>query len=36
MTSKLMTVVEQARYLKLDPRTLCRYLKAHPLAEAVG
>ncbi len=33
MTNNLMTVFELARYLKLDPRILCRYLRAHPLAE---
>src|SRR3989304_5448957 len=32
MTDRLMTVPELASYLKVELRTLCRYLKVHPLA----
>jgi CheY-like chemotaxis protein len=32
MTDDLMTVLDLADYLKIEPRVLCRYLQAHPLA----
>ena len=32
MTDRLMTVPELANHLKVELRTLCRYLKVHPLA----
>ena len=32
MTDGLMTISELANYLKVELRTLCRYLKVHPLA----
>jgi excisionase family DNA binding protein len=32
MTDGLMTIPELANYLKVELRTLCRYLKVHPLA----
>ena len=33
MTDRLMTVPELANHLKVELRTLCRYLKVHPLAD---
>jgi excisionase family DNA binding protein len=33
MTDNLMTVLELADYLKIESRALCRYLRAHPLAD---